>query len=109
MTEYASIEDLTADRVTGIEEDYELPGVGTILIRPLARGEFLAAQKRFGDDMEKQEQFILSRCVVKPEGVTEAVVARWQKSSNIGEINALAMHINKMSGLGKGADKSSMD
>lgn len=108
MTEYVSIEDLTAVRNDN-EEDYELPGVGTIRIRGLSRGEFLTAQKRFGDDMAKQEQFVLSRCVIKPEGVTEAVVARWQKGSHIGEINKLAMYINNMSGIGKGADKSDVD
>ncbi len=108
MTEYASIDDLVASR-TGEEEDYDLPGVGKLLVRGLSRGEFLTAQERYGDNMAKQEQFILSRCVIKPEGVTEAVVARWQKASGIGEINELAKFINEKSGIGKGADKSDVD
>ncbi len=109
MTEYASLEDLIKPRAGEDTEDYDLPGVGTIAIRSLNRAEFIQAQRRFENDMEKQEQFILSRCVVKPEGVTEAVVAKWQKASPIGEINALAMRINEMSGIKSGADKSSVD
>lgn len=109
MTEYASLEDLIKPRAGEDTEDYDLPGVGTVAIRSLTRAEFIQAQKRFGDDMEKQEQFILSRCVVKPEGVTESVVAQWQRASGIGEINELAKYINKMSGIKSGADKSSVD
>lgn len=106
--QYASIEDITRKRFNE-GEDYDLPGVGKIRIRALTRQEFIQANTRFGDDMAKQEQFILSRCVLKPEGVTEAVVVRWQAASNASEINKLSMHINEISGLGKGADKSGMD
>lgn len=108
MTDYASLDDLTTPR-TGDEEDYDLPGVGKLRVRGLSRGEFLIAQERHGDNMTKQEQYILSRCVIKPEGVTEAVVAKWQKASGISEINELAKFINEISGIGKGADKSDVD
>lgn len=102
---YVSVEDLTTSRAAAREEDYELPGVGWIRIRGLSRAEFIEANKRFPDDMGAQERFILSRTVVIPR-VTEAIAGQWQEASGINEINALAMHINQMSGLTKGADKS---
>lgn len=102
---YASVEDITTDRATTREEDYELPGVGWIRIRGLSRAEFMEAGKRHPDDMAAQERYVLSRTVILPR-ITEAIAAQWQNASGIAEINALAMHINEMSGLGKGADKS---
>jgi hypothetical protein len=102
---YATAEDLTRNRASINEEDYELPEVGWIRIRAISRSEFLAAQKRYGDDMGAQERFILSRAVIVPT-VTEAIAGQWQEASGIQEINKLATKINEMSGLGKGADKS---
>jgi hypothetical protein len=104
---YVSVEDLTVNRASAREEDYELAGVGWIRIRGLSRAEFIEGQRRFPDDMGAQERFILSRTVVIPR-VTEAVAGKWQESSGIDEINRLALHINKMSGLIKGADKSGL-
>jgi hypothetical protein len=103
--QYVSVEELTANRSTDNEEDYELPGVGWIRIRGLSRAEFMEAGKRYGQDMAAQERFILSRCVIIPR-VTEADAGHWQQASGINEINKLAMHINEMSGLSEGADKS---
>lgn len=106
---YASLADLTRDRVTSNEEDYVIDGVGTVRIRALSRAAFMEANKRYGDDMMAQERFVLSRSIVRPVGVTESVVGEWQKSSPINEINKLAQRINAMSGIGKGADKSDVD
>ncbi len=106
--QYATTEDLTRDRASGREEDYHLPEVGMIRIRGLSRAEFIEAQRRFENDPGAQERYILSRCVLIPK-VTEAIAGQWQKASGIQEINALAMHINEMSGLTKGAAKSGMD
>jgi len=105
--QYASVEDVTRKRA-GDEEDYELPGVGMIRIRGLSRAEFIEANKRFEGNPGAQERFILSRCVLIPR-ITEAIAGQWQEASGINEINALAMHLNEMSGLKKGADKSGMD
>lgn len=106
MTEYATKADLKRDRVKSHVEDYDLPGVGLIQITGISRGEFLIAQRNYPDDPRMQERFILSRAVLKPEGLTEQDVADWQEASGISEINELALKINAMSGLGKGADKS---
>lgn len=104
--QYATKADLKRDRVKVNEVDYVLPGVGTIRITGLSRGEFLIAQRNFPGDDARQERFVLSRAVIIPEGVTEDDVAGWQQASGVGEINALAMRINELSGIGKGADKS---
>ncbi len=102
---YATADDLTRNRSKVNEEDYELAEVGWIRIRGISRGEFLIAQKRFPDDMAAQERYILSRAVIVPT-VTETIAGEWQEASGIQEINALALKINEMSGLTKGADKS---
>jgi hypothetical protein len=108
MTEYATKADLKRDRVKSHVEDYELPGVGLIQITGISRGEFLIAQRNYPDDPRMQERFVLSRAVVIPEGLTEDDVAEWQSASGITEINELALKINSLSGLGKGADKSDL-
>jgi len=102
---YASAEDLTRDRISLNEEDYELPSVGWIRIRGISRADFVTANKRYGEDMGAQERFILSRAVIIPT-VTEAIAGQWQQASGISEINKLALRINEISGLNKGADKS---
>jgi hypothetical protein len=99
---------LTADRVSLNTEDVEIEGVGTITVRGLSRFEFLVAQKKFPDDNLKQERFILSTAVVNPE-LTEDDVAAWQRASGPMEINAVANVVNRLSGIGKGADKSGVD
>lgn len=109
VTPYASLADLTRDRVTSNEEDYMIEGVGMVRIRALSRAAFMEANKRYGEDMMAQERFVLSRSIVQPAGVTESVVGEWQKSSPINEINKLAQRINAMSGIGTGADKSDVD
>lgn len=108
MTKYISVEELTADRVTTAElVDYEIPGLGMIQLRPLSRAETIEAQK-FKDDVLQAERFTLSRAIVSPE-VKEHHVAAWQRGSFPLEINAVADKINEISGLKKGADKSSVD
>jgi len=102
---YASVEQITENRSTANEEDYLLSEVGWIRIRGLSRAEFLTSQKRYPDDAAAQERYILSRAVIIPT-VTEAVAGQWQTASGINEINELAMRINELSGLTKGADKS---
>ncbi len=103
--QYATREDLKRDRIRGNTEDYDLPGVGTILIRGLSRGEFLIAQRNYPNNDAQQERYVLSRAVLIPE-ITEDDVADWQEASGIAEINNLAKKINELSGIGAGADKS---
>lgn len=83
----------------------EIEGVGVITVRGLSRWEVLQGGKF--DDNLAQERFILARAMVDPE-MGEDDVAAWQKSSPPGEINAVAAKVNELSGIGQGADKSSV-
>jgi hypothetical protein len=85
-------------------EEYEIPGVGAIVLRGLTRLE-LAHVLSLEGKMLKQEQASLSLAMVDPP-MTEQDVAEWQKSSPGGLINDIATVINRLSGLGKGAAKS---
>ena len=94
---------LLADRVSDKTAEVEIDGVGTVVVRALSRHEMITGGKI--DDSAGQERYILSRAMVDPE-MAEHDVAEWQKCSPPGEINAVAMKVNELSGIGKGADKS---
>jgi hypothetical protein len=96
---------LVANRVGLNTGEVEIEGVGTITVRGLSRYEFLVASKKYPDDNLLQERFILAAAMVDPE-MTEGDVADWQKASPPAEINAVAVEVNRLSGIGKGADKS---
>lgn len=96
---------LTADRVSLNTDTVDIPGVGSVVVRGLSRFEFLVAQKKHPDDTLRQERFILSTALVDPV-LTEDDVADWQKASGPNEINEVATAINRLSGIGQGADKS---
>lgn len=108
MTEFLSVEQLTADRVTSTVEEYTIEGVGTVQIRSLSRAEIMEAGRRFPDDSQQWERFTLSRAMVQPR-MSESDVAKWQAACPPGEINGLAMAVNRLSGIEKGADKSDVD
>jgi hypothetical protein len=95
---------LTADRLNS--EELDLPGVGTITVRGLSRFELLLAGKLTGDQgAAVMEQHMLSMGMVDPEMSTKDVEA-WQKASPAGEIMPVVSLINRLSGVGQGADKS---
>jgi hypothetical protein len=100
--------ELLTDRVTLNTAEVPIEGVGTITVRGLSRFELLVAEKKYPDDNLKKERFILSTAVVDPAGLTESDVEKWQKASGPMEINAVADMINKLSGIGKGAEKSAV-
>jgi hypothetical protein len=88
--------------------EVEIEGVGTVTVRGLSRHEFIQAGKvREDKGEEQQERYLLSRCMVDPE-MNEDDVAAWQKASGPFEINAVASKVNELSGIGSGADKSSV-
>lgn len=97
---------LLADRVTGTTAEVEIEGVGTITVRALSRWEMIQGGK-LADDPMGQERFILSKAMVDPP-MAEHDVAEWQKCSPPGEINKVAAKVNELSGIGQGADKSSV-
>jgi len=96
---------LLVDRVTDRTAEVEIEGVGTVVVRSLSRHEMITGGKIEGS--AEQERYILSRAMVDPP-MGEHDIAAWQKSSPPGEINAVAMKVNQLSGIGKGADKSSV-
>lgn len=99
---------LLAQRVGLTTEEVPIEGVGTITVRGLSRFEMLLSQKKYPDDSMRQERFILSHAVVDPAGLTEDDIETWQKGSEPDEINRVATTINRLSGIGKGADKSGL-
>lgn len=96
---------LKKDRVTLNTDTIEIPDVGAITVRGLSRFEFLVAQKKYPDDALKQERYILSNAVLDPAGLTEDDIADWQKASGPMEINEVANVVNRLSGIGKDAQK----
>jgi hypothetical protein len=99
-------ETLLAQRKSLIEtREVEIEDVGTVTVRGLSRAVFLIAQKRWPDDALAQERYTLSFAMVDPE-MTEADIATWQQNSGPYEINKVAIAVNELSGIGKGADKS---
>ena len=85
-------------------EGIEIPGVGVVTVRGLTRYEFLLVQKRADGDPNKAERITLATCMVDPE-MTEKDVEEWQKVSPPAEINAVAMVVNRLSGIGPDAPK----
>lgn len=98
-------EQLLLDRVSDRTAEVEIEGVGTVTVRALSRHEMIQGGKL--EDSMAQERYILSKAMVDPP-MGEHDVAAWQKCSPPGEINAVAMKVNELSGIGQGADKSSV-
>jgi hypothetical protein len=95
---------LLADRLN--RDTLEIEGVGTITVRGLSRFELLLAGKNAGEQgTAVMEQHMLSMAMVDPEMTTEDVKA-WQKASPAGEIMPVVNLVNRLSGVGQGADKS---
>ena len=93
---------------TGLpQDDVEIPGVGSIRVRAMNRGELLMAGK-IGDDGKNQramEMYVLSSCVLDPE-MTQDDVADWMASAPAMEIQPVVQKINELSGVSQGAAKS---
>jgi hypothetical protein len=100
----ASKDDLLRQRF-GVT-DYHIPGVGTVRVRPLTRGEALQVVGVERDKRELEAQ-IVAWAMVEPK-LTEAEVRTWMDNSAAGELQALTQFITKLSGLGEGAPKSGL-
>lgn len=96
---------LTADRFSGKRGHHDIPGVGRVTFRALSRQEMMDSAK-IDDDMSR-ERYVLSRCIIEPR-LTDDDVRAWQENSPAGEMNDVAMKINVLSGIGRGADKSDL-
>lgn len=106
MTEYASVNDLLTDEISGNTRDVTLPNGKTITVRGLSRAELLAAGKGT-DDAAEIERRNIARCLLVPT-MTEAQVGEWQRSSGPHTLNLVSQTIRELSGFGQGADKSSV-
>lgn len=87
-------------------EDVEIPGVGTVKVRALTRGEALQVQ---GQEMgiAEMEQKLIALAMVEPK-LTEAEVKEWQDNSTAGEIQVVTEVIVRLSGMEQSAPKEAM-
>lgn len=87
-------------------DEVEIPGIGTVKVRGLSRGEVFAVQKvaKGTGDMECK---ILARALIDPE-MTEDEVRQWQDASPAGELERVSDRVNQLSGLSEGAEKSGL-
>lgn len=97
-----NIDDLLAERF-GVEE-VELPGLGTVKVRPLTRAE---AMKIRGVELsvDEMERKLLALAMVDPK-MTEEQVGRWQDVSPAGELQPVAEAIVRISGMEQAAGKA---
>ena len=92
------------------EEDVELPGVGTVRVRALNRGESLKIGRSVKSEADaarriaQLERKIIAVGMVDPV-LTEDEVARWQEASPAGELTPVVEKIQELSGMTPGAAK----
>lgn len=104
-TEYASVEDLTADEVTTVEgEDFELPNGKKVRVRGMSRWELQQIGKGT-EDPSVVEARMLTYCIIQPR-LSEAQVTAMQKGKAPGFLGPVMGHIRTLSGLDEGAAKS---
>jgi len=90
------------------QDDVEIPGVGTVRVRAMNRGELLMAGKLNEDKgQQAMEAYVLSACLLDPE-MTLDDVAAWQTSGAAMECQPVVAKINELSGVGKDAQKSAV-
>jgi hypothetical protein len=104
MAEYASLDELAT--VSDDTEDVTLPSGVKVLVRGLTRYELLT-NGRGTDDSSLIERRNLATCLVAPK-LTIGQAERWQKASKPGDIGIVTDAIRRLSGLGEGAQKSSV-
>lgn len=89
-------------------EEFEIEGVGTLTLRGMTRFEMMLVFKRQENESQlSAEKLSLSIGIVEPK-LTEDDIEAWQKVAPGGLINRIAVRINALSGLGKGAGKSDL-
>jgi hypothetical protein len=104
MTEYASVDDLTADEISDNTRDVALSNGRVVKVRGMSRMELMLSRKGT-EDAGEIERRMLSYCMVAPTMTVEQVKA-WQKATGPMVIAPVTETIRELSGLGEGADKS---
>lgn len=102
--EYASVEELTADEVTGNAEDVTLPNGKKMLVRAMSRYELQQAGKGT-EDGSVVEARMLAACIVKPK-MTVAQVQEMQRAKGPNFLKDAVNKMRELSGLTEGAGKS---
>jgi hypothetical protein len=106
MTEYASVDDLTAGDL-GDGEDLTLPSGKVVRLRGLSRHELMFNGKGTEDSALIERRNVVS-CLIEPK-LTIGQVERWQRNSSAGgDFRVISEAIRDLSGLGQGADKSDL-
>lgn len=87
-------------------EDVEIPGVGTVKVRALTRGQALQVQ---GVELSvaEMERKLISWAMVEPT-LTEDEVGVWQDGSPAGELQVITDAILRLSGMEKHAAREAM-
>lgn len=85
------------------EADVELPGVGTIRVRGLNRGEGLALQKI--EDLGERDRHMIAMGVIDPQ-LSVSEVKRWSEAAPVGELERVSDAIARLSGMLEGADSA---
>jgi hypothetical protein len=87
-------------------EDVELPGLGTVKVRPLTRAEALALR---GEEMSvaEMEQILISTAMVEPK-LTKEEVREWQETAAAGDLDPVTDKIAQLSGMIKDQPKSGL-
>lgn len=109
MTEYASLDDLTADTGEESTPDVLLPSGKTVRVRGLSRFEwFLAGKGNNDSDPNIFETRMVAMGMVAPP-MTEKQVEKWRKRPGSSpDVGVVSDRIRDLSGHGEGADKSAL-
>lgn len=87
------------------EGTVDIPGLGTIRVRGLSRGEVFMTQQAKG--AEAMERKVLALGMLDPV-MTEDEVRQWQRSSPAGEMEPVTDKIRELSGLADTSEKQAM-
>ena len=90
-----------------LEQDVEVPGVGTLKVRGLSREEVLGIRAKGETTTPEMERRILALALIDPV-LTEDEVGEWQKASAAGEIEKVTDVVMRLSGLIAEAPKQAM-
>lgn len=107
MSEFATLDDLTADVVSDHTADVELSNGLMVTVRGLTRHELLQSGKGT-DDVAEIERRNLVACVLVPAGLTLAKALAWQKGSHPDDIGKVTALIRDLSHMSEGAGKSTV-
>lgn len=83
------------------EAEVEIPGVGTVRVRGLARAEVLDVRDLRGAEFERR---LIAIALVDPE-LTDDEAYEWQQAAVVGEFEPVVAKVMELSGLATGAGK----